>query len=74
MAEVALMAEVAEKFPPLPPFRHMLDLLIFTLQVTINYGNVVIHTLDDDTLQTSLCEFPLSPIEEDKGNFSCYSI
>ncbi len=35
MTEVALMAEVAENTPPLPPFRHMLDLLIFTLQVTI---------------------------------------
>ena len=38
-----------------------------------HYGNVVTYTLDNDTLLTSLCEFPLSPIEEDKGNFSCKS-
>ena len=39
-----------------------------------HYGNVVTYTLDDDTLLTSLCEFPLSPIEEDKGNFSCITL
>ena len=62
MAEVTFVAEVAEKFPPFPPHAGFTNFHT----ASDHYGNVITHTLDNDTLLTSLCEFPLSPMKETK--------